>query len=249
MADVRTSDPRKRIDSLEGIAAALHERGIPFVIAGPGVDAAKDRFIDVGLELGGNDAAYVAADADLEKAVEGIVDGACYNAGQSCCAVERVYVHRSVYDKFIEAALPVMRAYVMGNPRDAKTNLGPIAQAWHPDELEKQVEDAVKRGAKLLLGGKKISVNGKGRFFEPTVLIDVPDDALVMSKESFGPILPIAPVDDDEHAIKLINDDDLGLTGDVLPPQVAAGGKWGRRVDRSRDCARTETSRPIDVPD
>jgi len=177
--------------------------------------AAKDRFIDIGLELGGNDAAYVAADADLEKAVEGIVDGACYNAGQSCCAVERVYVHRSLYDKFVEAALPLMRAYVMGDPRDGKTNMGPIAQAWHPEDLEAQVQDAVRRGAKLLLGGKKVSVNGKGRFFEPTVLIDVPDDADVMSKESFGPILPIAAVDDDEHAIRLINDDALGLTGSV----------------------------------
>lgn len=185
--------------------------------------AAKDRFIDVGLELGGNDAAYVAADADLERAVEGIVDGACYNAGQSCCAVERVYVHRSLYDKFVEAALPLMRAYVMGDPRDAKTNLGPIAQAWHPDELEAQVADAVRRGAKLLFGGKKVSVNGKGRFFEPTVLIDVPDDAVVMSKESFGPLLPIAPVDDDEHAIRLINDDELGLTGSV----------WTRDRDRA----------------
>ncbi|MGZ3455099.1 MAG: aldehyde dehydrogenase family protein [Polyangiales bacterium] len=177
--------------------------------------AAKGRFIDVGLELGGNDAAYVAEDADLEKAVDGIVDGACYNAGQSCCAVERVYVHRSLYQRFIDAALPFLKAYVMGDPRDGKTNLGPIAQPWHPDEIEAQVNDAVKRGAKLLFGGKKTSIGGKGRFFEPTLLVDVPDSADVMSKETFGPVLPIAPVDSEEEAIALINDDALGLTASV----------------------------------
>lgn len=185
--------------------------------------AASSHFVDVGLELGGNDAAYVAEDADLEKAVDGIVDGACYNAGQSCCAVERVYVHRSLYDRFIEAALPLVRAYVMGDPRDGKTNMGPIAQPWHPDEIEAQVQDAVRRGAKLLVGGKKTSIGGKGRFFEPTLLVDVPDSADVMSKETFGPILPIAPVDSEEQALALINDDALGLTASV----------WTRDRDRA----------------
>lgn len=193
--------------------------------------AAKDRLIDVGLELGGNDAAYVAADSDVAKAADGIVDGACYNAGQSCCAVERVYVHRSLYAQFVEACLPIMRAYVMGDPRDASTSLGPIAQPWHPDELEAQVQDAVRRGAKLLFGGKKVSVNGKGRFFEPTVLIDVPDDAEVMSRESFGPILPIAPVDDDEHALRLINDDELGLTASVWTTDRERAARMAQRLE------------------
>jgi acyl-CoA reductase-like NAD-dependent aldehyde dehydrogenase len=193
--------------------------------------AAHDRLIEIGLELGGNDAAYVAADADLTKAVEGIVDGACYNAGQSCCAVERVYVHRSLYDRFIEASLPLVRAYVMGDPRDAATTLGPIAQSWHPDELAAQVQDAVRRGARLLTGGQRVSVGGHGRFFEPTVLVDVPDDAVVMSRESFGPLLPIAPVDDDEHALRLINDDELGLTASVWTTDRERADRLARRLE------------------
>ncbi len=193
--------------------------------------AARDRFIDLGLELGGNDAAYVASDADLAQAVEGIVDGACYNAGQSCCAVERVYVHESLYDAFIEACLPVMRAYVMGDPRDGKTSLGPIAQPWHPDELKTQVDDAIRRGAKLVLGGNRTSVSGKGRFFEPTVLIDVPDDALVMSKESFGPLLPVAKVKDDEEALALINADELGLTASIWTKDLERARRFAARVE------------------
>ena len=177
--------------------------------------AAKDRFIEVGLELGGNDAAYVAADADLEKAVDGIVDGACYNAGQSCCAVERVYVHASLYDRFLEACLPFLKAYTLGDPRAEGVNLGPIAQPYHPAEIEAHVADAVARGARLLFGGKRKQVDGKGRFFEPTLLADVPDAARVMSEETFGPVLPVARVASDEEALRLINDDALGLTASV----------------------------------
>ncbi len=185
--------------------------------------AAKDRFIEVGLELGGNDAAYVAADADLEKAVDGIVDGACYNAGQSCCAVERVYVHASLYDRFLEACLPFLKAYTLGDPRAEGVNLGPIAQPYHPAEIEAHVADAVTRGARLLFGGHRKQVEGKGRFFEPTLLADVPDAARVMSEETFGPVLPVARVASDEEALRLINDDALGLTASV----------WTRDRDRA----------------
>ncbi len=203
--------------------------------------AAKDRFIEVGLELGGNDAAYVAEDADLERAVDGIVDGACYNAGQSCCAVERVYVHRSLYDRFVEAALPLLRSYVLGDPRAEATTLGPIAQPWHPDEIQAQIDDAVRRGARLVFGGKRTSVEGRGRFFEPTLLADVPDDAIVMSKETFGPVLPIAPVESDEEALARINDDELGLTSSIwtgdreraarLAPRLEVGTVYMNRCD------------------
>ena len=135
--------------------------------------AAANRFLHVGLELGGNDPAYVAEDADLEKTVENIVDGACYNAGQSCCAVERVYVHRSLYKRFLELAEPMIRAYVMGDPMDPKTSLGPIAQPHHVPELDALVRDAEAKGAKVLAGGKPQRVGGKGRFFDATLIADM----------------------------------------------------------------------------
>ena len=177
--------------------------------------AAKDRFMHLGLELGGNDPAYVAEDADFDKAVENIVDGAMYNAGQSCCAVERVYVHQAHYDRFVDAVLPLVRAYVLGNPEDDKTSMGPIAQPWHPKELTAFVEDAKAKGAKLLHGGRAMAVEGKGRFFEPAVLRDVSPDARLMNEESFGPILPIAKVASDEEALARMNASQFGLTASI----------------------------------
>lgn len=203
--------------------------------------AAKDRFMHVGLELGGNDPAYVAADADFDKAVENIVDGAIYNAGQSCCAVERVYVHASLYDKFVDACEPLVRAYVMGDPENDKTSLGPIAQPWHPKELSAFVDDAKSKGAKVVYGGKATQVNGKGRFFEATLLRDVPQDAKLMNEESFGPLLPIAKVSSDEEALEKMNASNLGLTASVwtkdrdradrLARQLEAGTVYMNRCD------------------
>jgi acyl-CoA reductase-like NAD-dependent aldehyde dehydrogenase len=185
--------------------------------------AAAARFVRVGLELGGNDAAYVAPDCDLNATVDGIVDGAIYNAGQSCCAVERVYVHADVYEEFVARAEPLVRAYVMGDPRDEKTTLGPIAQPNHPEELEAMVHDATARGAKLIAGGRAVSVDGKGRFFEATLLRDVSADARLMRAESFGPILPVARVTSEEEAVRLMNDSTMGLTASV----------WTRDADRA----------------
>jgi acyl-CoA reductase-like NAD-dependent aldehyde dehydrogenase len=178
-------------------------------------EAAAKRFVSVGLELGGNDPAYVAPDCDLAKTVDNIVDGCCYNAGQSCCAVERVYVHRSLYGQFLEMAEPLVRAYVMGDPMDAKTTLGPIAQPYHVAELEAFVDDAKKNGARLLFGGKRATAGGKGRFFEATLLADVPQSAKLMQAESFGPIVAVQPVDSDDEALAKMNDSRLGLTASV----------------------------------
>ncbi|MBL0198149.1 MAG: aldehyde dehydrogenase family protein [Myxococcales bacterium] len=183
--------------------------------------AASERFLHVGLELGGNDPAYVAADVDVAKVAEQIVDGAMYNAGQSCCAVERVYVHESVYDAFVAACEPLVRAYVLGDPEDAATSMGPIAQPWHVAELEAFVADATTRGAGLIAGGVGVQVAGKGRFFQPALLRDVPHDADLFRRESFGPILPIAKVASDDEALARMNDSALGLTASVWTTDLA----------------------------
>jgi acyl-CoA reductase-like NAD-dependent aldehyde dehydrogenase len=193
--------------------------------------AAKDRFLHIGLELGGNDPAYVAPDCDFDKTVENIVDGAMYNAGQSCCAVERVYVHQSLYQRFIDAAEPLVRAYVMGDPESDKTTLGPIAQPWHPAELEAFIQDATRRGAKLVHGGRVTQVNGKGRFFEATLLRDVSADARVMKEESFGPLLPVTAVRSDEEALALMNASTLGLTASVWTSDRERADRMARQLE------------------
>ncbi len=137
------------------------------------VEAAAKRFLHPCLELGGNDPAYVAPDCDLEKTAENVVDGAMYNAGQSCCAVERVYVHEAIYGRFLERVEPIVRSYVLGDPMADGTTMGPIAQPHHVAELE-----ALRRGRQAQRGaggrGRQVraSVGGRGRFFEPTLLAE-----------------------------------------------------------------------------
>ncbi len=189
--------------------------------------AVGNRFIDAGLELGGKDPAYVAADADLDFAVENIVDGACYNAGQSCCAVERVYVHESLYDAFLDGAQAVLAAYVLGDPMDEQTTMGPMANASALDELENQVDEAVLRGAKLRCGGRR----GDGQFFPPTLLADVPNDAVVMQEESFGPIVPVAKVKNDDDALERMNDTRFGLTASVWTADADRAERFARALD------------------
>jgi acyl-CoA reductase-like NAD-dependent aldehyde dehydrogenase len=201
---------------------------------------ASQRILDVGLELGGKDPAYVAEDADLDFAVDGVVDGACYNAGQSCCAVERVYVHRRLYDEFLARARAVMERYRLGDPLDERTTLGPLAGSRALDLLERQVEDAVRRGARSLLGGRRLP-DTRGNFFPPTLLADVPNDAEAMQEESFGPLLPARKVADDEEALRLMNDTRYGLTASVwtrdreradrLAGELRAGTVYQNRCD------------------
>ncbi len=194
-------------------------------------EAASKRFVHLGLELGGNDPAYVAADADIAKTADNVVDGACYNAGQSCCAVERVYVHESVYAKFLEAAEPYVRAYVMGDPMADTTTLGPIAQPYHAAELEGFVADATTKGARLVAGGAKASVSGKGRFFQATLLADVPQGAALMQKESFGPIVAVSKVSSDEEALAKMNDSQLGLTASIWTSDRDRAAKMARSLE------------------
>ncbi|MEW5978974.1 MAG: aldehyde dehydrogenase family protein [Acidobacteriota bacterium] len=172
------------------------------------------RFVEAGLELGGKDPAYVAEDADLAFAVENVIDGACYNAGQSCCAVERVYVHHRLYDEFLGRAHEVLKRYRMGDPLEPATTLGPLASRSALDLLEGQVQDAMSRGARLLLGGRRLPET-KGNFFPPTLLADVPNDTEIMQEESFGPVVPVQAVRNDQEALARMNDTRYGLTASV----------------------------------
>ena len=184
---------------------------------------AAERFIDVGLELGGKDAAYVAADADLARAVENLVDGACYNAGQSCCGIERVYVHALRYDAFVEQAIPLMNAYRTGDPLANGTTLGPMAQASALDQLDAQVKDAVSQGAGVLTGGRR-----EGPFYLPTLITGAPQSSALVQEENFGPLLPVMKVGSDEEAVRLMNDSRYGLTASV----------WTTGADRAAAMAR-----------
>jgi acyl-CoA reductase-like NAD-dependent aldehyde dehydrogenase len=233
----------------DGLVQALHcdHRTTEAMIGDPRIDhvvftgsvlgghriqqAGAGRFLHIGFELGGNDPAYVAADCDLGPTVESLVDGAIYNAGQSCCAVERVYVHRSQYEAFVAAAEPLVRAYVMGDPLDEKTTLGPIGQPGHVGELGGMVDDAKAHGAKIVVGGKPTQVDGRGRFFEATLLCDVTPRMRLTQAESFGPILPVSQVDSDEEALALMNQSALGLTASVWTKDRERANRMARALD------------------
>lgn len=176
--------------------------------------AAAERLIPVGLELGGKDPAYAASDVDIAKAAAALADGAFYNTGQSCCAVERVYVHQSIYAGFVDAFVAEVEKLKLGDPLDSATTLGPLArgeaQLVH---LEKQVADARGKGARVLTGGKRAA--GPGFFFEPTVLVDVDHSMQVMRDETFGPVIGLMSVASDDAALELMNDTDYGLTAAV----------------------------------
>jgi len=167
----------------------------------------------VQLELGGKDPAYVCDDVDVGGAAAAVAEGVFYNAGQSCCAVERVYVHRRIAGDFVKAFIEAVRALVVGDPADERTDLGPLARKAQLDVLEAQVTDAVAKGAKLELGGKRCT--GRGYYFEPTVLTRADHSMSLMREESFGPIIGIQEVGDDREAAALMNDTEYGLTAAV----------------------------------
>lgn len=192
--------------------------------------AASERLAGVGLELGGKDPAYVAEDADLAFAAENVVDGACYNAGQSCCAVERVYVHARVAADFLARAEHVLRAYELGDPLAESTTMGPLVDAAALAKVEAHVADALARGARLVCGGRR-PAGLAGFFYEPTLLAGVPDDALVMREETFGPVMPVRAVRDDEEAIARMNDSRYGLTASVWTRDPARAERFVRALE------------------
>jgi acyl-CoA reductase-like NAD-dependent aldehyde dehydrogenase len=202
--------------------------------------SAGKRMIKVQLELGGKDPIYVCEDVDVKSAAAGIADGAFYNTGQSCCSVERIYVQDAIHDAFVDAFVAEVRGYRMGDPMDESTYIGAITRRPQLDALRRQVADAKKKGARLLAGGHV--VRGRGNWFEPTVFADVDHSMLLMREESFGPIIGIQSVADDDAAVELMNDTEYGLTAGVythderrarrLLSRVNAGSVYWNCCDR-----------------
>ena len=176
--------------------------------------AVGPRFIKLQLELGGKDPTYVAEDADVKNAAESLADGAMYNTGQSCCSVERIYVHERIHDAFVAAFVDAVQGFRIGDPTREDTDIGAITRAPQLDMLEAQVADAVSRGATLRLGGARIK--GVGNWFEPSVLTEVNHTMALMKEESFGPVIGIQKVSGDAEALALMNDTRYGLTAGVF---------------------------------
>ena len=193
--------------------------------------AAAGHFLGVGLELGGKDPAYVRADANLAHAVENLVDGAFFNSGQSCCAIERIYVHQDVYEPFVEGFADLARQYRLGSPLDPETTLGPVVRTSAADFVRGQVDEAVAAGAKALVDPAGFPADEAGTpYLAPQVLVDVDHSMRVMSEESFGPVICIMKVGSDEEAIGLMNDSPFGLTAAVWTEDTEAAIAIGDRI-------------------
>ncbi|GMU92876.1 MAG: succinate-semialdehyde dehydrogenase [Candidatus Hydrogenedentota bacterium] len=196
------------------------------------VRAAADRFINIGLELGGKDPAYVCADAPFESAVENCVDGAFFNAGQSCCAIERIYVEQPLYDRFVDAYIDKTKAYcVPGDPLAPGTTLGPMATKSAPAFLAEQVEDAVRRGGRQVVSAYDFDMPSRGWFAPPAVVIDAPQESSLMQEESFGPVIGIRAVAGDDEAVRLMNDSPYGLTASIWTSDLQRAIRIGEQID------------------
>lgn len=193
--------------------------------------AAAGRFINMGLELGGKDPAYVRADADLNHAVENLVDGSFFNSGQSCCGIERIYVHKSLYKDFVAGFIDLTKKYVLGSPLDEATTLGPMIKADAAGFVRKQIAAAVRAGAKAHIDPKSFPMDKKGTpYMAPQVLTGVNHQMSVMTEESFGPVIGIMKVSDDEEAINLMNDSAYGLTCALWTSDEQAAQAIGDRL-------------------
>lgn len=188
------------------------------------------KLVPVGLELGGKDPLYVTDEVgDLKQVASAVAEGCFYNNGQSCCAVERVYVNENVYGEFMGYFLNEVKTFKAGDPTVKTNTQGAITRPVHLDFLDSQVKDALEKGAKLLCGGKKVS--GTGSFYEPTVLIDVNHQMKVMMEETFGPVVGVMKVKNDEEAVKLMNDCEYGLTASVYSKNIDRAKKLISQVD------------------
>jgi acyl-CoA reductase-like NAD-dependent aldehyde dehydrogenase len=225
--------------SHEDTDRAIRSPGIDFVAFTGSVEggtkvqrAAAERFIGVNLELGGKDPAYVRADANLAHAVENLVDGAFFNSGQSCCGIERIYVHERVYESFVERAVALVKAYVLGNPLEEATTLGPMVRASAADFVREQTAEAIRKGARALVDPKLFPSSAAGTpYLAPQILVDVDHTMRVMTEESFGPVVGIMRVRSDDDAVTLMNDSPYGLTAALWTEDADAAIALGERLE------------------
>jgi acyl-CoA reductase-like NAD-dependent aldehyde dehydrogenase len=216
------ADPRIAFVSFTGSVAGGHAVQ----------QAASRRFISANLELGGKDPAYVRADAPLEATINELVDGAYFNAGQSCCAVERIYVHRDVYRPFVDGFVALTRQYRLGNPLSPETTLGPMVRTSAAQFVREQVAEAVQQGARTLIDPGEFPADAEGTpYLAPQVLIEVDHRMRLMTEETFGPVAGIMAVEDDDEAIAMMNDSRYGLTASIWTSDVDAAVQIGGRVD------------------
>ena len=189
-----------------------------------------DKMVPCQCELGGKDPLYVADDIkDVKAIAAATADGAFYNNGQSCCSVERIYVHEKIYDIYVGEFVKDVQSWKMGWPTEEGIYFGPLARKEQINTLEQQVNDAIQKGATIATGGKRI--DRKGYFFAPTILTNVTHEMLVMKDESFGPIIGIMKVKNDEEAIKLMNDTEYGLTASVYSSDQSRAEKILQKLD------------------
>jgi acyl-CoA reductase-like NAD-dependent aldehyde dehydrogenase len=197
--------------------------------------AASRRFISANLELGGKDPAYVRPDAPLQATIENLVDGAYFNAGQSCCAVERIYVHREIYREFVDGFVALTRQYRLGNPLMPETTLGPMVRTSAAEFVRDQIGEAERQGATGLINPREFPADAEGTpYLAPQVLVDVDHRMRVMTEETFGPVVGLMAVKDDDEAIALMNDSRYGLTASIWTGDVDAAIRIG-------DCVETGT--------
>lgn len=191
--------------------------------------AGADRVVNVGLELGGKDPAYIRGDVDIDWAAEEIVDGAVFNSGQSCCSLERVYVDEAIHDDFVAAVQKVLKGYRLGDPFDKATHVGPVISKRSKETIEAHIKDALDKGAKDATPDNETFSNPppKGNFVKPTLLTGVDHSMTVMTEETFGPVIPIMKVKGDQEAVKLMNDSEFGLTASI----------WTKDTDKAYELA------------
>jgi len=190
--------------------------------------AAAGTFTPVSTELGGKDPGYVRADADLDAAVDGLMDGAMFNSGQCCCGIERIYVHESLYDAFVQKAVALVNTYVLGNPLETETTIGPMANIRFAKEVRAQIDEAVADGATAHVAA--FAADDGGAYLTPQVLTDVTHKMRVMRDESFGPVVGIMSVRDDDEATRLMNDSQFGLTAAIYTKDADAADAIGARL-------------------